>query len=121
MLLQLKGESLSPSWVLNHYYLQNAANHSLHEALSVSISFPQYEGNHSGTVLFMWFSTALLTCVDLGQITLAQDLAAPLNFKPIISFDLSVYFPWGQIPLLQNKRVHNLAQCMPTNAYKEAR
>lgn len=64
---------------------------------------------------------ALLTSVNLGQITLAQDLAAPLNFKPIINFDLSVYFPWGQIPLLRSKRVYNLAQCTATNTYKEAR
>lgn len=48
--------------------------------------------------------------MNLGQITLAQDLAAPLNFKPITHFDLSVYFPWGQIPLLWSKRVYNIAQ-----------
>lgn len=61
--------------------------------------------------------TAALT--NLGQITLAQDLATPLNFKPIISFDLSVHFPWGQIPTLQSKRACNLAQSMATNIYKE--
>lgn len=48
--------------------------------------------------------------MNLGQITLAQDLAAPLNFKPITHFDLSVYFPWGQIPLLWGKRVYSIAQ-----------
>lgn len=94
---------------------------SLREAFSVSLLSPHYEGNHSGTVLLMQFNTAVLTSVDLGQITLAKDLAAPLNFKPIINFDLSVYFLWGQIPHLQSDRVRNLAQCTATNAYKEAR